>query len=122
MLLYMTETKFSTASLAALAEKPSDRPAEVAKVIEAYGGKMRDFYWVFGDMDAITIYEAPSHQAAMAMLLTLSSGGAIVEHRTTSLISNKDAMKAMKRAGTKKTGYRPPNAEWKGWQDDGGEG
>lgn len=122
MLLYMTETKFSEASLAALANKPSDRPAEVAKVIEAYGGKMKDFYWVFGDMDAITIYEAPNHQAAMAILLTLSAGGAIASHRTTALISNKDAMKAMKKAGTKKTGYKPPNAEWKGWLDEGGEG
>ena len=89
MPLYMTETKFSEASLAALAEKPSDRPAEVAKVIEAYGGKMKDFYWVLGESDAITIYEAPSNQAAMSILLTLSSGGAISQHKTTALVSMK---------------------------------
>ncbi|MBT3551098.1 MAG: GYD domain-containing protein [Rhodospirillaceae bacterium] len=122
MPLFLTETKFSEESLQALTHRPSDRREEAAKVIEAYGGSMQDFYWVFGDADAIFIFEAPDSTAAMSILLTLSTAGAVTSHKTTALLSNDDAMDAMKLAGSKETGYRTPRDEWRGWEDHGGEG
>mgnify|MGYP003975201981 CR=1 FL=1 len=132
MPLFLTETKFSEESLQALTHRPSDRREEAAKVIEAYGGSMQDFYWVFGDADAIFIFEAPDSTAAMSILLTLSTAGAVTSHKTTALLSNArlpeigkvndDAMDAMKLAGSKETGYRTPRDEWRGWEDHGGEG
>ena len=122
MPLFLTETKFSEESLQALTHRPSDRREEAAKVIEAYGGSMQDFYWVFGDADAIFIFEAPDSTAAMSILLTLSTAGAVPSHKTTALLSNDDAMDAMKLAGSKETGYRTPRDEWRGWEDHGGEG
>ena len=122
MPLFLTETKFSEESLQALTHRPSDRREEAAKVIEAYGGSMQDFYWVFGDADAIFIFEAPDSTAAMSILLTLSTAGAGTSHKTTALLSNDDAMDAMKLAGSKETGYRTPRDEWRGWEDHGGEG
>ena len=122
MPLYMTETNFAEESLIAMAEHPSDRPAQIAKVIESFGGHLLHFYWVFGDMDAITIYEAPDNEAVMSILLTLSHGGAIQGHKTLSLLSNEAAMAAMEHAGTVDTGYTSAVAEWTGWQDEGGEG
>ena len=122
MPLFLTETKFSEDSLKALTHRPSNRREEAAKVIEAYGGTMHDFYWVFGEADAIFIFEAPDTTAAMSMLLTLSTSGAVISHKTTALLSNEDAMEAMKMAGSKETGYRTPTEEWQGWEDYGGEG
>ena len=122
MPLFMTETKFSEESLQALTHRPSDRREEASKVIEAYGGSMHDFYWVFGDADAIFIFEAPDSTAAMSILLTLSTAGAVISHKTTALLSNDDAMDAMNLAGSKETGYRTPREEWRGWEDHGGEG
>jgi uncharacterized protein with GYD domain len=122
MPLFLTETKFSEDSLKALTHRPSNRREEAAKVIAAYGGTMHDFYWVFGEADAIFIFEAPDTTAAMSMLLTLSTSGAVISHKTTALLSNEDAMEAMKLAGSKETGYRTPTEEWQGWEDHGGEG
>jgi len=122
MPLFLNETKFSEESLQALTHRPSDRREEAAKVIKAYGGTMHDFYWVFGDADAIFIFEAPDATAAMSILLTLSTAGAVISHKTTALLSNDDAMEAMNLAGSKETGYRTPRDEWRGWEDHGGEG
>ena len=121
MPLFMTLTKFTEEALAAMTQRPSNRPEAMTKVIEAHGGKVIDFYWTFGDADVITIYEAPSNQAAMAMVMSLSAGGAVSSHKTSTLISNDDAMAAMKMAGSVETGYTSPVAEWKGWRDEGGE-
>ena len=122
MPLFLTETKFSEDSLRALTDLPSDRREETSKVIDAYGGSMVNFYWVFGDADAIFIFEAPHSKAAMSILLTLYSAGAVVSHKTTVLLSNEEAMEAMNTAGSKDTGYKTPREEWQGWQDHGGEG
>lgn len=122
MPIYMTETKFTEESLKAMAERPSNRPDAVARVIEGYGGKVLHYYWVFGDVDVITIYESPDAESAMAALLTLSSGGAVASHKTTALLTNDEALRAMSRAGTADTGYKTPREEWKGWPDNGGMG
>jgi len=68
------------------------------------------------------IYDAPDNKTTMAILLSLSAGGAVASHRTTALISNEEAMAAMDLADTKKTGYKSPRKEWEGWLDEGGEG
>ena len=122
MPLFMTETKLTEESLNALARHPSNRPERVSRVIEAHGGKVLHFYWVFGDVDVITIFEAPNNEAAMSALLALSAGGAVVSHNTRTLLSNDEAMRAMERAGTVETGYKSPREEWTGWHDEGGEG
>ncbi len=122
MPLFMTETKFTDESLKALAKRTSDRPEFVGNVIEAYGGKLHSFYWVFGKCDIVMIYDAPDNKTTMAILLSLSAGGAVASHRTTALISNEEAMAAMDLADTKKTGYKSPRKEWEGWLDEGGEG
>jgi uncharacterized protein with GYD domain len=121
MPIFMTEAKLSEESLAILSAKPSDRKKEVNKVIETYGGKLINFYWMFGEYDIITIYDAPDNSVAMAILLTLSAGGNVASHRTTTLVRNDQAMKAMKVAGTKPTGYKSLRKEWAGWLDEGGE-
>lgn len=118
---FMTEAKLSEESLAVLSNKPSDRKREVKKVIEAYGGKLTSFYWMFGEYDVITIYEAPNNSVALAILMTLSAGGNVASHRTTALIPNDQAMKAMRLAGTKPVGYKSLRKEWAGWLDEGGE-
>ncbi len=121
MPLFMTETKFTEESLSALARRPSNRPESVAKVVEAHGGKLLQFYWVFGEVDVVLIYEVASSEDAMAILFKLSSGGAISSHRTTALMSNQDAMAAMHNAGAVASEYTAPRQEWEGWLDEGGE-
>ncbi|MBT3915252.1 MAG: GYD domain-containing protein [Rhodospirillaceae bacterium] len=118
---YMTEAKLSEESLAVLSSKPSDRKKEVRKVIDAFGGKLINLYWMFGEHDIVTLYEAPDDSVAMAILLTLSAGGNVASHRTTILVPNDQAMKAMRLASSKRTGYKSLRKEWAGWRDEGGE-
>ena len=101
MPIFMTEAKLSEESLAILSAKPADRKKEVTKVIETYGGKLINFYWMFGEYDIITIYDAPDNSVAMAILRTLAAGGNVASHRKTSGGPNDQARKAMKGGGTK---------------------
>lgn len=111
MPLFMTETKFTEESLGALAKRPSNRPEMVAKMIEAHGGKLLQFYWIFGEVDVVLIYEVASSEDAMAILFKLSSGGAIIFHKTTALLSNEEAMAAMRNAGAVHNQYTVPSEE-----------
>ena len=122
MPFFMTHAKFTDVSFRAMVQKPSNRPDAMAKVVEAHGGKMRDFYWLFGKHDVVTIYEAPSNQAAASIFMALISAGAINSHETTVLMTNEDAMASMRTAGSIKYDYTTPREEWEGWRDDGGEG
>lgn len=119
---FMTQASFTEESLKAMVKKPSNRPDVMAKVVEAHGGRMRDFFWLFGNHDVVTIYEAPSNQAAAAIFLALISAGAVRSHETTVLVTNDEAMGAMKSAGTVRSNYTTPREEWEGWRDEGGEG
>ncbi|GEM_PF-94141 len=123
MPLYMTQTKYSQDSLQAMADHPSNRSERMSQVVESFGGQLLHFYWVLGDCDTITIYEAPDNQSAMSILLTLSRGRSVDFHKTYALMSNGEAMAGMENAMTIETGYTSPLAEWEGWQEDvGGEG
>jgi len=55
-----------------------DAPAhidEVAKALEAVGGKLLAFYAVMGQYDYVAIAEGPSDQVALAQLLALGMAG-----------------------------------------------
>ncbi len=122
MPFYMTHASFTEESLKAMVHRPSNRPEAMAKIVEAHGGKMREFFWQFGKHDVVTIYEAPSNQTASAIFMALISAGAVKSHETTVLVTNEEAMAAMKAAGSIKSSYTTPREEWEGWRDEGGEG
>ena len=119
---YMTFASFTQDSLSALTERPSNHAESVGRVFEKHGGKLIDFYWTFGDHDVVFIYDAPTNEVTFAALFAMYGRGAVENHETIVLISNEEAINAMKLAGTVETGYRTPRQEWQGWVDEGGEG
>ena len=106
--LYMTQARFTSTTWRHMTKSPSDRRRAVEKLMKAHGGKLLHFYWSFGDHDVVAIYQTPDHRAALAALMTIAAGGAVTETRTTVLIENADAMKAMGKAGSTKSGYSVP--------------
>ena len=40
-------------------ETPQDRPAELRKAVEAFGGRMHQFLFAFGEFDGVSIVEFP---------------------------------------------------------------
>ena len=54
------------------------RRAEHARqAIEQLGGRLESLYWTLGRYDLVGIIEAPDDETAAAMMLRISSGGAI---------------------------------------------
>ena len=60
--------------------------------------------FAFGPYDAVVITEMPDNVAAAAIALAFSAGGALRNCQTTALMTNSEALDAMRKAGT--CGYK----------------
>jgi uncharacterized protein with GYD domain len=107
----MTQWTYKDRQIQALVDNPHDRYEIIRKLFEAFGGKLHQFYFAFGDYDGVLIAEFPDNTAATACLLTVAKAGAVDQLKTTVLISPKEALKAMKQASETKSGYAPPTGK-----------
>ena len=103
----MGQISYSQQSIKALAASPQDRGAEAARLLEAMGGKLHQFFFAFGDYDAVFIGELPDNVTMAACSMAVSAAGTVSAFKTTPLLSMDEAMEAMKKAGAV-SGYRPP--------------
>jgi uncharacterized protein with GYD domain len=83
----------------------SQREKAVTAAVKALGGKVEEFYFAFGQADAILILDLPDNVTAAAMSLAVSATGAGAL-KTTPLLSPKDIDAAAKM----KINYRAPGA------------
>src|SRR5262245_43895941 len=104
----MTQWTYKDRQIQALVDNPHDRYEVIRKLFEAFGGKLHQFYFAFGDYYGVLFAEFPDNTAATACLLTVAKSGAVDQLKTTVLISPKEALKAMKQASETKSGYTPP--------------
>jgi len=78
---YVSLFKFTAQGVKAIKDMPKLRKTTVERV-EAMGGKLIATYVVMGDYDIVSIWEAPSDEAAMTRLLAMGAAGYV---RTTTL-------------------------------------
>ncbi len=95
-------------ALARLIANPQDRFEAVRGPIEKLGGKIKESYFAFGPSDAVLITEMPDNISAAAIALAFAAGGACRSCQTTALMTNTEAMVAMRKAGM--FGYQPVTA------------
>jgi len=105
MPFYLHQVAYTPEALARLIANPQDRFEAVRGPIEKLGGKIKDSYFSFGDYDAVLIAEMPDNVSAAAIALAFSAGGALRACRTTPLMTNAEALDAMRKSGT--CGYKP---------------
>ncbi|MBT3362005.1 MAG: GYD domain-containing protein [Rhodospirillales bacterium] len=105
---YLFQWTYKDPQIRALVEAPQDRVAELQKVVEAFGGVLREFYFALGDFDGTAILEFPDNESLDACLLTISSSGVNSKMKTTMLITPQEGKRAMVRAGSVVSGYKPP--------------
>jgi uncharacterized protein with GYD domain len=86
-----------------LKEGGSSRRATVEKLFESMGGKMEAFYYAFGDTDAFIIVDLPDNATASALVLTVTSTGAVT-CKTTVLMTPEEVDEVTKMTPS----YRPP--------------
>src|SRR5690606_17243689 len=82
---YMTGFDYEGQAWRLMVERPEDREAAARAVVEAAGGRLLSWYWMFGDHDGVLIYEAPSDAAAAAVLAAVAASGRVRCLRTNRL-------------------------------------
>jgi uncharacterized protein with GYD domain len=106
---FMMKFKYSHNAIKAMVANPSDRREVAEDALAAVGATLKAFYFVFGDTDAIIIYEASNGVDAAAIAMSLGASGAVSDVETSLLLTTEEAMEAMKTAGVAAKAYRPPS-------------
>ena len=105
---YLFQWKYKDASIKAMIETPQDRPAELRKAVEAFGGRVHQFFFAFGDYDGVSIVEFPDNESCAACSVMLTGAGANAVLQTTALLTANEGQAAMFQASSVHSGYRPP--------------
>jgi uncharacterized protein with GYD domain len=106
----MLRFQFNAASSKAMVETPQDRMTQARSIVEAFGGKLHNYFFCFGDFDGVGISEFPDNKSATAFVLKVTATGAFSKFETTVLMTTAEAQAAMKQAHDTNPVYRPPNA------------
>ena len=78
MAKYLVEARYTAEGTKGLArEGGTGRRAAAAKAVEGLGGKLKTFYYAFGDVDAYVIFDAPDHMSAAALALAVAQSSSI---------------------------------------------
>jgi uncharacterized protein with GYD domain len=108
MPFYLFQWQYKDPAIRAMVDKPQDRPMELRKAVEAFGGRLHQFFFAFGEFDGIAIVEFPSNESCAACAVTLAGTGANTVLRTTVLLSASEGQAAMLRASSVRHGYQSP--------------
>jgi uncharacterized protein with GYD domain len=102
---YLLQISYTPEAWSALVREPQDRAEVVRGPVEKLGGKVERIWLAFGEDDVVGILEMPDNVAAAAIAIAFAAGGACKNVKTTPLLSFKEGIEAMKRAG--QSGYKP---------------
>ena len=102
---FLHQVSYTGEAWQALIAKPQDRLEAVRSAIEKLGGKLVHGWFAFGDYDVVAITEMPDNVSAAAIAIAFAGGGACKSVQTTALLTQQEALSAMKKASD--CGYRP---------------
>ena len=103
---YLVQVAYTPEAWATMVKNPQDRGEAVGPVVERLGGKLEGIWMSFGEYDVVGIADLPDNVSAAAFSLAATAGGSLKAFKTTPLMEMKDAIEAMKKAGS--IGYEPP--------------
>ena len=105
---YLFQWTYKDPQIKGMVETTQDRPGELSKAVQGFGGRVLQFFFAFGEADGIALVEFPDNESCLACCLTLNAAGANASFRTTVLLTPQEAANAMRRAHMVTTGYTPP--------------
>ena len=103
---FMVQVCFTADAAGALIQNVPDREAIAREVVESLGGRVHSYFYAFGPTDAFVHAEFPSNIEAAALSMAVASSGAFSKFETTPLLTNAEAMEAMRKA--QGIAYRSP--------------
>ena len=103
---YLFEATYSDEGLVGLAsDGAAKRIRDVKAAAKSLGGKVENFYFSFGDADAILVVDLPDNSAAAAVSMIATAAGT-ASIRTTPLLTVDEMDKSIEKMAKAK--YRPP--------------
>ncbi|MFO1039172.1 MAG: GYD domain-containing protein [Geminicoccaceae bacterium] len=108
MPIYITRGRYSLEALKNLAANPQDRGPAVAKLAEAAGAKLLNYYVTTGETDWMTIVEAPNAGVASAVIIGAATGGGVTDVVTVEAFTSADAKNVFALAGKASGAYKAP--------------
>jgi uncharacterized protein with GYD domain len=102
MAYYLLQGNYAAASIKAMIGEPQDRGVQAKSLITSLGGTLHHFFFSFGETDFVILCELPDETAAMSVSMAVGATGAVMNYKTTKLISASDAQAAMRKAQSAK--------------------
>ena len=72
MPFYLFQWQYKHPAIKAMVDTPQDRPAELRKAVEAFGGRLHQFFFAFGEYEGISIVKFPNNESCAACAVTLT--------------------------------------------------
>jgi len=91
MPFFMHQWTYKDPEVKAMVQRPQDRAETVEVAVEAFGGKLHNFFFCFGDYDGMCITEFRDSQTAMASLMSIIGAGGLSALKTTVLVTQEEA-------------------------------
>ena len=108
MPFYMVQWRYDQPSIKAMVDHPVNRAEVAKKAIESVGGTLHQFFFAFGDYDAVAIIEYPDNEAVLTNTLAIVAAGAVPTTKTTVLMTMDEAVRAMEKAKDTHSGFSLP--------------
>ena len=105
---YLYQASYSGEAIKALVNNPQDRSGAARAAIEANGGTMIGAWMAFGEDDLIAIADLPDDESMAGVALAIASTGALVNGKTTKLLTLDQAVSGMKKTNAVLNAYKPP--------------
>jgi len=90
-----------------LIDNPKDREEGVREMIEALGGKIKDYYLTTGEHDFVLIAQMKSAESLIPGLMVTAAAGTATNIRTAQAFTGADFVAAQKRAGEVRDKFVP---------------
>ena len=110
MSTYVTYFTYTKDAWRGMVQRPEDREAAAARVIESAGGHLSAFYWMLGDHDGLVIFDVPDATAAAGVSAAISASGRVAAIKTVHLLTSEEA-RASRSAGRRSS---PPRTRRRG--------
>jgi uncharacterized protein with GYD domain len=114
---YMTFFEYTKGAWHEMVQRPEDREEATRRVIDANGGRLLSYYWMFGDHDGFAIYEAPDSVVAATVLAGITATGRFEKIATRSLLTGEEALRVLELAKFASADYAPPGGP-RAWFSD----
>lgn len=95
---YLHQFSYKDREIRDMVTKPHDRAEVVRVAIEAFRGKLHQFYFTLGEYDGLSISEFPDNETALACVMSIAGQGGLAILRTTALVTTQETERAMKKA------------------------